>query len=155
MAKGLARRDFVRLCVLGLGAISSASWARCAKRRLRGPAEAGPASLGMQSYSLRNFDVLDAIRRTHELGLRHIEIFPGHLPVDADAERIRAVQAALQAHQMRLTAYGVVRFDKDEAAARRYFEFSKKMGIPALSADPEPTDETMGMLEKLASEYDV
>jgi len=49
--------------------------------------------------------------------------------------------------------YGVVGLPNDEASCRKVFEFAKKMGLRAVTAEPEPA--AMDLIEKLVKEYDI
>ncbi len=154
---GFRRREFLKLCAAGTAGFGLGNWLGCRSRggAGTGAGKKGLGPVGMQSYSLRKFDVIEAIRKTQELGLNHIEIFPGHFPPESDESRVDQVRAALKESGVALSAYGVVRLGPDEAANRRYFQFARKLGIPSLSADPDPTDETMALVEKLAAEHGI
>ena len=42
------------------------------------PAEQLGWRLGIQSYSFHKFSLVEALDKTHELGLKFIEVYPGH-----------------------------------------------------------------------------
>jgi inosose dehydratase len=110
---------------------------------------------GIQSYSLRGYQVADALKHTQTLGLKFWEAYPGHLPMSNVPGKIAEQKALLAAHGVTITGYGVLRFDANETQARSQFEFAKAMGIESLSSDPEKSSATFDLLDKLVAEYDV
>ena len=118
------------------------------------PPPYGRYQMGVQSYCFhRGFTFDDAVTKAAELGLHYIEPFPGHLPANSKPERLAAVKALLADKQVTMNAYGVCGFSKNEAQARKLFEFCKKLGIGVISADPAP--DSLDMLDKLVAEYDL
>jgi inosose dehydratase len=108
---------------------------------------------GIQSYSLRAFDAQGALQRSRELGLKHVEFFPGHLPPDSSDADLWAFQKTCRQHDISMSAYGVVGFSKDHAANERFFVLANKLGIRNLSADPDP--DSFDSLDKLVAEYGI
>lgn len=150
----LSRREFLKRTTAGGAGVVLLGFAGCAKEKSKTAQGGGwTVRLGMQSYSLRKMDVKEAIARVHELGLEYIEIFPGHFPPDSDDAAVDELKAVLQQNGVNLDAYGVVGFGGDKEANRVYFEFAKKMGFKAMSADPKP--EAFDNLDELVEEYGV
>ncbi|MBY0459944.1 MAG: sugar phosphate isomerase/epimerase, partial [Gemmataceae bacterium] len=48
-------------------------------------------TVGVQSYTFRNFDLEQMLKRTKELGLKSAEFYSKHVPPDADAEKLKAI----------------------------------------------------------------
>ena len=111
--------------------------------------------MGLQSYSLRNFDTAEALEMTKKLGLHYWEAFRNHIPISTVPGYIAEQKEKLQQAGVQLVAYGVVRFDDNETKAREIFDFAKAMGLWSISADPNPDDATMSLLEKLVEEYQI
>ena len=145
------RRSFLKaagtsLAAVGLGALGT---------RATGAAEAyGGLRMGIQSYSLRHFPFDEAMDKVAELGLGYVELYPGHL------DHSKVTEAALSEAIKRMEglgivpdAYGVNGFDEDEAAARKIFDFAKRLGLRSISADPTPS--SFDMLDKLVEEYQI
>src|SRR5437899_959300 len=129
----LTRRALLGAGAAGLGALATAggglAWARNPY---------GPFRMGIQSYSLRDFPMRDALRMTRDLGLSDLEGFDGHFTVTDDPAKIGAYRDALKAAGVKMRSFGVVGFGGDKAANRRAFVFAKRMGIGVLTADPSP-----------------
>src|SRR5438132_4432569 len=99
----------------------------------------GGFALGCQAYTFNRFSVFEAIEKTAQAGGKVIEFYPGQSLSpeepkvswghDASEETIAKVKAKLAAHKIMAVNYGVVTIPKDEAEARKIFEFAKKMGL--------------------------
>lgn len=120
--------------------------------------------LACQAYTFgRNgvtlFDTLDILK---DVGIRNVELFPGQKlskdnPVSVGEnmpkEAIEALKAKLQELRIRPVAFGVTGVPKDEAAARKLFEWAKTMGIGTIVSEPGADQFTL--LDKLAQEYNI
>jgi sugar phosphate isomerase/epimerase len=122
----------------------------------------GGIALGCQAWTFKEYTVLEAIDKTAAAGGKVIELYPGQkfsaeypdqkFDHNATAEMIATVKAHLQKAGIRAVNYGVVDIPKDEAGARKIFEFAKQFdlyGITTESADAVDT------IEKLVKEYDI
>lgn len=122
----------------------------------------GGFAIGCQAYTFNRYTVFEAIEKTAEAGGKVIEFFPGQrLSKDeptvkwdhnASEEVVAKVKAKLAEHKIMAVNYGVVPIPKDEAAARKIFEFAKKMGLRGVTT--ESTD-SIDTIEKMVKEYDV
>jgi sugar phosphate isomerase/epimerase len=113
----------------------------------------GGFPIGVQSYSLRNFDLLETVRHIHGLGLHFAEFYGGHLPLDATDERINDTLELLRESDIRLVAHGVNDFTMDHAANRRIFEFANRSKIRNITANPQP--DSFDSLDRLCAEFDI
>lgn len=109
--------------------------------------------MGMQSYTLRNFPVEQALATIHKLGLGSVEFFDAHFSVKSTAEQISAMKQKVAGLGIKIMGHGVNPFSKDHQANRRWFEFAKQAGIRNLSADP--SEDAFDSLDKLVAEYDI
>lgn len=120
--------------------------------------------IGCQLWSFNKFTFVEAIDKVSSLGLTCAEAFPGQrlspdLPEDVKfehtmSEEHRALaQKVLAEKGVSIVAYGVVGIPKEEAEARKLFDFAKAMGIEVITSEPPKT--VMDLVEKLADEYDV
>jgi inosose dehydratase len=144
------RRDILRLGAAA-GALALGRDARAARGPESGPY--GPFKMGLQSYSLRHFGLDDALAHTKALGLHYWESYEAHLRPDADADKLDAYRKKTAAAGVKVVAFGVVPFTKDQDANRKLFEFARKMGIEYLSCDPTP--DSFDGLDKLVEEYGI
>jgi len=109
--------------------------------------------IGVQSYSLRKFNTLEAIRHIQGMGLHYAEFYSKHLAIDASAEQIAETKKLLASAGVTLNAHGVSGFSKDHDANRKVFEFAKRAGIKNITANPKP--DAFDSLDKLVAEYDI
>ncbi len=113
----------------------------------------GGFTVGIQSYSYRNFSRERAFEQIQKLGLRFVELYRGHVPTNATEAQLRAVRGELEKFRLTPIAFGVERFTKDHAANRRLFEFARNLGARYLSADPDP--DSFDSLDKLVAEFNI
>jgi sugar phosphate isomerase/epimerase len=122
----------------------------------------GGFALGCQAYTFNRFSVFEAIEKTAQAGGRVIEFYPDQkLSPDqpdvkwnhnATAEIVQKVKDKLAAHHLKAVNYGVVAIPKDEDAARKIFEFAKKLGLYGITTE---SVESIDTIEKLVKEYDI
>lgn len=110
--------------------------------------------LGIQSYCFRNFKPLDSlINCLRKVGLKYVELWPGHCNSQADEAELRTTLETLAAAGIGPSSYGQVRFTGDSQADRSVFDFCRLAGIKAITADVVP--EAIAATEKLCDEYDI
>ncbi len=149
-------------CVAMLGVVAIPLIANAQQQRT--PAREMGWRLACQAYTFgRNgvtlFDTLDILK---DVGIRYVEMFPGQkLSNDSDVrvsqdmpkEAIEALKAKLQDTRIRPVAFGVTGVAKDEAGARKLFEWAKTMGIGVIVSEPDA--DQIPLLDKLATEYNI
>lgn len=148
----LNRRQFLQTGVgagLGLAAVPAVVSAADAKD------EFGGFALGIQSYTFRQFNLEQTLKRTQELGLHYGEFFNGKNQISRSAtpEQLKTALNLCKQYGVTPVAYGVERFSKNHDANKKTFEFAKQLGVKSLSADPEP--DSFDSLDKLVEEYKI
>src|SRR6267154_869686 len=48
-------------------------------------------NVGVQSYTFRNFDLEQMLKKTKELGLKSAEFYSKHIPPDSGEDKIKAI----------------------------------------------------------------
>jgi sugar phosphate isomerase/epimerase len=147
------------LCAIGA---ALAAGSLCAENTIPQECSIGGFFIGCQAYTFNQFTVFEAIEKTAEAGGSVIEFFPGQKlskeepnvvwDHNASAETIGKVKAKLAQHKIKAVNYGVVDVPRDEAQARKLFEFAREMGLRAI------TTESVGALdtiEKMVKEFDI
>lgn len=119
-------------------------------------------AISVQAYSFKNFTAFQAVERAAAAGVDAIEFYPGQkLGADEsdtklDANLSDALIAKLLEHcaknKITIANFGVVPISKNEADARKVFEFGKKLGVYGLTTE---SVDALDTIEKLAKEYDV
>ena len=113
----------------------------------------GGFTVGIQSFSYRHLTFERALEQIQNLGLRHVELYRGHVPTTATDAQIKAAKNLLEKYRITPIAFGVERFTKDHAANRRLFEFARNLGVRYLTADPDP--DSFDSLDKLVPEFNI
>ncbi len=148
MSPSIHRRQMIKTVAGAVAATSLAS---------RLPAvfatNASGLQLGIQLYSLREFPLDAALNHAKTIGFKQVEFFGAMLPIDYSAEKIAEVKKKVADLGLVISAHGVNRFSKDAAANRKLFEFAKAVGIPTITADPDP--ESFTQLDELVKEFDI
>jgi sugar phosphate isomerase/epimerase len=113
----------------------------------------GGFPVGVQSYSLRNFNVVEAVRHIQGMGVRYAEFYSKHLALDANDATIQETKKLLADAGIQLAGHGVNGFTKDHAKNEKIFEFAKRAGIRNITADPSP--DSFDSLDKLVAQYNI
>ncbi len=124
--------------------------------------QTGGFAIGCQAYTFNRFTVFEAIEKTAAAGGKVIEFFPGQklskeeptvsFDHNASDEVLDKVKAKLAQYHLHAANYGVVGIPKDEDAARKIFEFAKKMGLYGVTTE---SVDALDTIEKLVKEYDI
>lgn len=110
-------------------------------------------SLGVQSYTFRNFDLEPALKRIKELGIKHAEFYSKHIPPNASADKLKAILALCKEYDVTPVGFGVSGFSKNHDANKKLFEFGKVCGLKYLEHSPTP--DAFDSLDKLVDEYKI
>jgi sugar phosphate isomerase/epimerase len=122
----------------------------------------GGFAIGCQAYTFNRFTFFEAIEKTAAAGAKVIELPTGQklsqeepnssFDHNASEAVLQKVKTKLAEHHLRAVNYGVIGIPKDEASARKIFEFAKKMELYAIITE---SVEAMDTIEKLVKEYDI
>src|SRR5262249_31265338 len=113
----------------------------------------GGFTLGVQSYTFREFDLEPALKRTKDLGLHYIELFQKHCPMNASKDAVDAILKLCKDYDVTPIAFGVEGFKNNLDENRKKFEFGKMLGIRTFSADPDP--DAFDSLDKCCEEFKI
>ena len=113
----------------------------------------GGFSVGVQSYTFRNFDLEPMLKKTKELGLKSAEFYSKHIPPESTPEKLKAILALCKEYEVTPAGFGVSGFTKDHEKNKKMFEFGKAVGVKYLSADPSM--DSFDSLDKLCEEYKI
>src|SRR5580692_8904977 len=155
--------NFKTLCTFFLmTALSVAPSALQAENKIPEDCKTGGFFIGCQAYTFNRFSLFEAIEKTAAAGGKVIEFYPGQKlsteepnikwDHNASPEVIQKVKDHLAQYKIKAVNYGVVGISKDEAEARKVFEFAKTMGLRAVTTESVDAIDT---IEKLVKEYDI
>jgi sugar phosphate isomerase/epimerase len=155
-------KPFLTLCGCCAAITLTVPLSLVAENQIPEDCKTGGFFIGCQAYTFNHFSVFEAIEKTASAGGKVIEFYPGQKlskeePTvswdhNASAETIQKVKEKLAASKVTAVNYGVVDIPKDEAAARKIFEFAKAMGLYAVTTESVGAIDT---IEKLVKEYDI
>lgn len=153
-------RTLVTFCFIAL--LSSGSLSVRGENKIPEDCKTGGFFIGCQAYTFNRYTVFEAIEKTAEAGGKVIEFYPGQKlskeepnvkwDHNASPEVIQKVKDHLAEYKIKAVNYGVVGISKDEAEARKIFEFAKTMGLRAVTTESVDAIDT---IEKLVKEYDI
>ncbi|NLE39538.1 MAG: sugar phosphate isomerase/epimerase [Pirellulaceae bacterium] len=118
--------------------------------------------LGVAAYSFRLFTFFEAVDKTKELGVKHIEAYqdqviskesPAKLTRDLPDETIEKVRRKLDDAGVTLTGIYIGKIPGDEAGCREVFDFACKLGVGLIISEPDPED--LDAIEKFCNEYEI
>ena len=117
--------------------------------------------LGMQSYSFHLFPLTEALDKTQELGLKYIEIYPGHklggkwgdkvFDFNLDAQTQKEIKG-LRASRYQIVGTGVYVAEKS-SDWEKMFKFAKAMDLEFITCEPALSD--WDLVEKLSKQYNI
>lgn len=109
--------------------------------------------VGIASYSLRKFNLDQAIAMTKQAGVRHITLKDFHLALKSSPDERKAARQKLEAAGLRLMGGGVIYMKKNEAEIRSAFEYAKDAGMPVIVCSPDI--DALPIVERFVKEYDI
>lgn len=154
------KSTFSRRSLIGSGALAAAAFAASkAVPAWAQPASAAgkpsPISLGLASYTFRNFtraQLIGYMKQLNILALNAKDI-KDHLPMDPAAEA--QALADYTAANIKLHAVGAIYFPKDDDAdIRSKFDYAKRAGVSVIVAG-DPAPDVLPRIEKFVKEYDM
>jgi sugar phosphate isomerase/epimerase len=142
-------------------ALAAPSWAP-AQSPIPDECKVGGFFIGCQAYTFDRFTLFEAIEKTAQAGGTVIEISGGKFlspeepkvvfDYNSPPEVIRRVKDKLAQCHLKAVSTAVMPFPRDEAEARKAFEFAKVMGMRAIITEPA---EPMDLMERLVKEYNI
>jgi sugar phosphate isomerase/epimerase len=118
--------------------------------------------LGMQSYSFHKFPLTEALDKTQQLGLKYIEVFPGHklggkwgdqvFGPAMDAATRKEIKDLAASKGIRIVSTGVVVTNSPDEW-ESFFKLAKEMGMEYISCEPALAD--WDLVEKLVRQYGI
>jgi len=90
-------------------------------------------TIGVQSYTYRDFSAVDAVKQAASVGLRAIEMWPKHINYQSGPQEIEQFEQALQDHRIWMCGYGVCGLEALADDMDPTFEFAAQMGADYIS----------------------
>jgi sugar phosphate isomerase/epimerase len=114
----------------------------------------GGFRLGLTTWSLRYFQRPLAIEMIQQMQTPYVTVKEFHLPYRSTTEELKAGRREFEKAGIQIVAGGVMTFTtNEEPEVRKYFDYAKTCGMPMIIC--APTHQNVGLVEKLAKEYDI
>lgn len=118
--------------------------------------------IGMQSYSFHLFPLTEALNKTQELGLKYIEVYPGHklggkwgdkvFDFNLDQQTQKEIKQLAASKGIKIVGTGVYVADKS-SDWEKMFKFAKSMDMEFITCEPALGD--WDLVEKLSKQYGI
>jgi sugar phosphate isomerase/epimerase len=118
--------------------------------------------LGMQSYTFHKFTLVEALDKTQQIGLKYIEVYPGHklggkwgdqvFGAQLDKKTQAEIKTFATSKGIKIVAMGVVVTEKP-TEWEPIFRFAKDMEMEYISCEPAIAD--WDLVEKLVKQYGI
>ena len=125
-------------------------------------AEANGWKLAIQSYSFHRFTLMEALDKTQELGIKYIEIYPGHklggkfgdkvFDIHLDEATQEELKTIAASKGIQIIAMGVAVQNNPEDW-EKLFQFAKNMGMELITSEPAIND--WDLIDKLVRKYNI
>lgn len=121
----------------------------------------GEFFIGCQAWTFNRFTAFEAIEKTKASGAKVIEMFPGQKMSKDDqvgvgpgmnAEQMQKLKDKLNQEGVKLVAFGVTGVSKNEADARKLFQWAKDMDVRVINTE---SADAIDMIEKMVKEFDI
>ena len=125
-------------------------------------AEKAGWKIAMQSYTFHMFSVLEAFDKCQELGIKYIEIYPGHklgegygdlsFGPDLDAQTLKKIKREASSRGLKIVGSGVYVSDSKEDW-NRFFQMAKALKMDYVTCEPNP--DLWDHVEALSKKYGI
>ncbi len=118
--------------------------------------------LAVQSYTFHKFSLLEAFDKCQELGIKYIEVYPGHrlgqgygdlvFGPDLDATTLKRIRRDASRCGVKIVGSGVYTSDSQDDWAR-FFRMAKAMKLQYVTCEPNP--DQWDFVEALSMQYGI
>lgn len=109
-------------------------------------------SLGMASYTFREFSLEETLAMTQRLGLERITLKDFHLPMASSPEEIKETVAKVEQAGIKPYGGGVI-YMRSQAHVERAFEYARMAGMEIIIG--VPNHDLLELVDKKVKEYDI
>jgi len=134
----------------------------CAQAQDSSKAEKNGWRLSVQSFTFHRFSLVEALDKTKELGVKYIEVYPGHklggkwgdqvFGFGLDEQTRKELKELARSKGIRIIGTGVFVTD-NPSDWEKMFRFARAMDMEFITCEPAPAD--WDLVEKLAKQYKI
>jgi len=136
------RRNFLKMSVMSMPAVMIHPG-----KHISQSSSAANLSLGIASYSFRNYDLSQTLKMTQRLGIQNIALKSMHLPLDKDDNYIRNIKKKITDAGISLYGAGVIYMNNEQEVSNA-FRYAKAAELAVIIG--VPTHELLDQVEELA-----
>ena len=150
---------FKKILSIAAMTIFGLSLCSCSKQT---KAEKAGWDLSVQSFTFHKFPLMEALDKTHELGVKYIEVYPGHklggkwgdkvFDFNLDEETQKELRQIAKDKGVKIVGSGVFVSDNKEDW-EKMFKFATSMDLEFITC--EPPLELWDYVEELSDKYDI
>jgi len=149
----LSRRRFLRNGVVGVAVLGAGSLRSLAAVTKKDGDPFHGLKVGITSYTLRKFNLDQAIAMTKQAGVKYISLKDVHLPLKSTPQERKEAAKKIRDAGLVLMGGGVISMSNHEAEIRNVFEYAKDTGMKTIVCSPDP--DALDAIEKMVKEYDL
>jgi len=149
----LSRRRFLRNGVVGVAVLGAGSLRSLAAVTKKDGDPFHGLKVGITSYTLRKFNLDQAIAMTKQAGVKYISLKDVHLPLKSTPMERKEAAKKIRDAGLILMGGGVISMSNHEAEIRNVFEYAKDTGMKTIVCSPDP--DALDAIEKMVKEYDL
>jgi inosose dehydratase len=150
------RRSFLKSAAISAAVVAGARTSPKARAADRPAAEPRPrpcpVTLGLASYTFRDFTLDQCLAMTLRVGLKHICLKDFHLPMKATPDQLAAAAAKAKKFGLDLYGGGVIAMG-NEAQVKQAFEYAKGAGMRTIVGTPSPA--MLPLVSQKVQQYDI
>ncbi|GHT37096.1 hypothetical protein FACS189435_1360 [Bacteroidia bacterium] len=117
----------------------------------KSPLQKNPFFIGMAGFTFAQFDLDTTLKTMQRLDVRYLCIKDFHLPLNSNAEQIKAFHEKCASFNVKGYAVGPI-YMKSEAEVDNAFDYAKRVGVKVILG--VPNYELLPYVEKKVKEYD-
>ncbi len=144
------RKEFLKLLGISIAGATTLTgtktWANPKKTKV------GDLTLGIASYTFRNYSLEDTIAMTQRLNIKNIALKSMHMPLESSPKEIKAIADKIKAAGLSLYGAGVI-YMKTPEEVNQAFEYAKHAGLQVIIG--VPNIELLDLANKKVQEYDI
>ncbi len=146
------RRDFLKYATVGFAVPPFIHLKNFRLNQGEAALQKKTITLGLASYTFREFSLEDTIRMTKRLGLKRIVLKSFHMPLESTPDEIKAAAAKVREAGLDLYGGGVVYMNTPDEVSWA-FDYAKTAGMTMIIGVPKP--ELLKLVEQKVRAYGI
>ena len=147
------RRQFLQVAGVGTAVAIASPFTGCAEKKTTTSSEGWERlNLGLASYTVRKFELTEALDMCKRVGLERIALKSMHMPLESTPDQIHTIAGQVRSAGLELYGAGVV-YMKSEDEVKRAFAYAKEANLKVIIG--VPNHDLLQLCNELVKEYDI